>query len=266
VTDTHDFAADLELAVRAAREAGEGVRAAFRSGLEVRFKGADQPVTEADLEADRTLHRALLGGRPEYGWLSEETADSPERLAKRRVWVVDPIDGTNSFVAGIAEFVIVIGLVDGHRAVLGVVFNPATDELYHAVLGGGAFRNGEPIRVAGTAEGAEVRTMLASRSEIGRGDFARYADGWRVEAMGSTAYRMVKVADGTGDASISRRPKHEWDLCGADVVLTEAGGRATGLDGERPRYNQPRPTVRGIVATNGRLHDAVLAMARADRG
>ena len=266
MTGTNDYAADLELATRAAREAGRGVRAAFRSGVEVRFKGADQPVTDADLEADRTLHRVLLGARPEYGWLSEETADSPERLAKRRVWVVDPIDGTNSFVEGIAEFVIVIGLVEGDRAVLGVVFNPATDELYTAVVGGGAYRNGVPIRVAGTADDAEVRTMLASRDEIHRGDFAHYADGWRVEAMGSTAYRMVKVADGTGDVFVSRRPKHEWDLCGADVVLTEAGGRATDLDGRAPRYNQPRPTIRGIVATNGRLHDAVLAMARAGGG
>src|SRR5262249_17965162 len=108
---------------------------AFRAETEVRFKSPDQPVTDADLAADRILHEMLLGARPEYGWLSEETRDSPERLGRERLWVVDPIDGTNSFVLGIPEFAVSIGLVDRGRPVIGVVYNPATDELYHAVAG-----------------------------------------------------------------------------------------------------------------------------------
>ena len=151
------YAAELELAILAARAAGEAVMRAFRTDAEVRYKGPEQPVTDADLAADRIIHQVLLEGRPDYGWLSEETRDSPDRLSRRRLWVVDPIDGTNSFVKGRAEFAICVGLVDGGRPVIGVVFNPATGELYHAVERGGAFLNGAPIHVSGTDETAEAR-------------------------------------------------------------------------------------------------------------
>ena len=115
-----DLRAELDLATRAARAAGEAVMRSFRTEQEVHYKSPGQPLTEADLEADRLLRTLLVGERPEYGWLSEVTADSPERLQRQRVWVVDPIDGTNSFVQGRAEFVVSVGLVDGGRAVLGV--------------------------------------------------------------------------------------------------------------------------------------------------
>lgn len=256
-----DFrATDLELAIRAIREAGRVVMPAFRTDAEVRYKGPEQPVTDADLAADRVLHDTLLGERPGYGWLSEETKDSPARLGKRRLWVVDPIDGTNSFIQGRAEFAICIGLVEDGRAVLGVIFNPATDELYHAVEGGGAFLNGAPVRVSTTDEAAEARTIFASRWEMGRGELDHFVAPWRVLPMGSTAYKMVKVADGTADVFISAGPKAEWDVAAAAVIVAEAGGRVTGPTGEPFRYNQPDPAWRGVVASNGLLHAAVLAM------
>ena len=257
-----DYMNDLELALRAARAAAEVIRPAFRAGMEVRYKDPDQPVTDADVQADRVIREVLAGGRPEYGWLSEETADSPERLGRARVWVVDPIDGTNSFVAGIAEFAVSIGLVEGERAVLGVVCNPITGEVYHAVEGGGAFLDGKPIRVA---EAAEVPRILCSRSELRRGELEVFQPAFAVQALGSTAYKMAKVADGTGHAFLSSGPKHEWDVCGAEVIVREAGGRVTGLDGAPFRYNQPRPSWRGVVASNGAVHDAVVAAARGIR-
>ncbi|HEX7239770.1 MAG TPA: inositol monophosphatase family protein, partial [Longimicrobiaceae bacterium] len=137
-----------------------------------------------------------------------------------------------------------------------VVHNPVTGETYHASLGGGAFLRGEPIRVAGP----ERRRVLASRSEIGRGEFDRFGEGWTVHPMGSTAYRMVKVADGTGDATLSRRTKNEWDLCAAEVVVAEAGGRVTDALGGTVRYNRPEPRVPGVVAARAALHDAVRAV------
>ena len=255
-----DYTADLELALRAIRAAGVAVLPAFRAGLEVRYKGPEQPVTDADLEANRILHEILLGERPEYGWLSEETKDTPERLSKELLWVIDPIDGTNSFVEGYAEFAISVGLVDRGRAVVGAVLNPATGELYHAVAGGGAFLNGAPIRVSPTDEGAQVRRIAASRWEMSRGELARFGAPWQVSPLGSTAYKMVKVADGTMDVFVSAGPKNEWDVAGAAVVVAEAGGRVTGPAGAELRYNQPDPAWRGIVASNGLLHDAVLAM------
>ena len=255
-----DYAADLDLVLRAIRAAGDAVLPAFRAGQEVRYKGPDQPVTDADLEANRILHDVLLGERPEYGWLSEETKDTPERLGKERLWVVDPIDGTNSFVEGYPEFAISVALVDRGRVVVGAVLNPATDELYHAVVGGGAFLDGAPIRVSATDETAAVRRIAASRWEMGRGELDHFAAPWQVSPLGSTAYKMAKVADGSVDVFISAGPKNEWDVAGAAVIVTEAGGRVTGPRGAKLHYNQPDPAWRGIVASNGVLHDAVLAM------
>lgn len=255
-----DYAADLELALRAIRAAGEAILPAFRAEREVRYKSPDQPVTDADLEADRILRDVLLGGRPEYGWLSEETKDTPERLTKERLWVVDPIDGTNSFIEGYAEFAISVALVDRGRVVVGAVFNPATDELYHAVAGGGAFLNGAPIHVSRTDERAEVRVVGASRWEIARGELARFTPPWRVLPLGSTAWKMAKVADGSVDVFVSAGPKNEWDVAGAAVIVAEAGGRVTGPTGAELRYNQPDPAWQGIVASNALLHDAVLGV------
>jgi myo-inositol-1(or 4)-monophosphatase len=254
-------ASDLALILDAAREAGALARDIRRKGLEIEYKADDNtPVTNADLATDKLLTERLRAARPDYGWLSEETRDTPERLGKTRLWVVDSIDGTNSFVAGIPEFAISVGLVDRGRAVIGVVFNPVTGELYHAVAGGGAFLNGAPIHVSRTDEAAEVRRIAAARSEMGRGEFDHFTAPWQVSPLGSTAYKMAKVAEGRVDVFVSAGSKAEWDVAGAAVVVAEAGGRVTRLDGAELRYNQPDPAWRGIVASNGLLHDAVLAM------
>jgi len=250
---------DLELAVRAARAAGESILRAYRVEQEVRYKSADQPVTEADLAADRILHRVLLGERPDYGWLSEETADSPERLRRPRLWVVDPIDGTNSFVLGRPEFAVCVGLVDEGRAVLGVVHNPVTGEVFSAVEGGGAFRDGAPIHVSSVSRGESPR-VVASRWEMRRGEFEAFAE-WRVEPLGSTAYKMCRVAEGGAEAFVSRGPKAEWDVCAAVVIVREAGGRVTRLDGSAPAFNQAEPQWRGIAASNGLVHDELLRVS-----
>jgi myo-inositol-1(or 4)-monophosphatase len=249
---------DLALAVRAARAAGEAVMRAFGVDQEVTFKSADQPVTGADLAADRALHALLRGERPDYGWLSEETADSAERLERTRVWVVDPIDGTNSFVAGRPEFAVCVGLVEAGEAVLGVVLNPATGELYHALRGGGAYRDGVRIRVSERGEGESPR-MVASRWEMRRGELDGFR-GWELEPLGSTAYKMCRVADGSADGFVSRGPKAEWDVCAPQVVVEEAGGRVTCLDGSAPRYNRRSPLWTGVAASNGVVHPALLRL------
>jgi myo-inositol-1(or 4)-monophosphatase len=252
-----DRAADLELARHTALEAGEAILPYFRRPAEVRYKSPDQPVTEADLVADRIVRERLTSARPDYGWLSEESAASPDRLARERVWMVDPIDGTRSFIEGRAEFAISIGLAEAGRPVLGVLCNPATGDVYHAVAGGGAFRNGTPIRVT-RADPVRV-TVLASRSEIARGDFDRVPSGWRVEPLGSTTWKMARIADGTGDLFLSRGPKSEWDLCAAALLVEEAGGVVTDLAGGALHFNQRDPSVHGTIAAAEELHRAVLA-------
>jgi myo-inositol-1(or 4)-monophosphatase len=171
--------------------------------------------------------------------------------------MVDPIDGTRSFIEGRAEFAISIGLAEAGRPVLGVLCNPATGDVYHAVAGGGAFRNGSPIRVA-PADLGRV-TVLASRSEIKRGDFASAPPGWRVEPLGSTTWKMARIADGTGDLFLSRGPKSEWDLCAATLLVEEAGGVVTDIAGAALRFNRADASLRGTVAAaSDAVHRAAL--------
>ena len=252
---------ELTVARDAAREAGLVVMTHFGRPEEVRFKAPDQPVTEADLAADRILRERLCEAFPDYGWLSEETADSRDRLRRSRVWIVDPIDGTNSFVEGRPEFVISVGLVEAGKVVVGVIHNPATGETYHAARGQGAFRNDQRVSVAAPGTSG-ARRMLVSRSELARGELRGYEEAWSFQPLGSTAYRMVKVADGTAHVFVSAGPKSEWDVCAAALIVEEAGGRAHQIDGGALRFNQPVPRLAGVVTTNGEAFSPVVTPPR----
>ena len=197
---------ELEVARGAAKAAGEVLLRYYGSAYRVSEKSADNPVTVADLESNEVLKSTILAAFPNDGWLSEETADSPERLKRERLWVVDPIDGTNSFVAGRPEFAVCVGLVDGGRAVVGVVHNPVTGEVFSAVEGGGAFCDGEPIRVS-TVDADGGPRIVASRWEMKRGELDAFHGAWSVEPLGSTAYKMCRVAEGGAEAFVSRGPK-----------------------------------------------------------
>ena len=256
--------AELELALRAARVAAELTLRSFGGTHEVTHKSPGQPLTAADLEANAAIEEILRGARPDYGWLSEETADRPARLERERVWVVDPIDGTRSFIAGYPEYSISIALVETGRPLLGVVAVPPTHDVFWAVEGGGAFRQ----RADGTARvrlrvvepGAEVR-VLASRSEIRAGEFDGLPGGWALVPCGSTANKMARLAAGAGDVFVSRGPKSEWDVCAGALIVHEAGGRVTDLGGHAIGYNRPDPAVRGVVVATPGLHAAALRFA-----
>jgi myo-inositol-1(or 4)-monophosphatase len=251
-----ELQADLALALDAAAQAARSVLPYFGTKTPVEYKSPDQPVTAADFAANRVLHETLIGQRPAYGWLSEETADSEERLGRERVWIVDPIDGTRSFVEGYAEYAICVALAVSGEAVVGVVLNPSTGETYHAVRGGGAFRNGERIRVASRTDG--LPGLLVSRSDAGRGELDPLRERWRILPLGSTAYKMVKVADGTAEAYLSRGPKSEWDLCAAALIVAEAGGTVTDLRGRTLGYNKPDPFLHGVIVASTTGHPELL--------
>lgn len=258
---------DLELALEAVRAAGDVVMETFRTDLQVRHKGPDQPVTDADLAADALLAQTLSGGRPGYGWLSEESMDRPERLGRARVWIVDPIDGTRSFIAGYREFAVSVALAEAGRPVLGVIYNPAADCVVWATSGDGAF--GVRGWSGGTA-GAErmdlerkgaVDTLLASRSERARGEFAAFEEEWRIREVGSTAWKLAGVAMGWG-AYMSRGPKSEWDVAAGAVIVAEAGGLVTDLEGRTIELNRESPHVHGVVAGSRGDHARLLDRAR----
>lgn len=259
---TYSHAADLDVAKAAARLAGRVAMRHFRRPLLVEYKTTDQPVTRADLDADDVLREHLLSARPDYGWLSEESPDGPDRMGRRRVWIVDPIDGTRSFIAGRPEFAVSVGLAEDGVAVVGIVFNPATDELFHAVLGDGAHIDvggaGARRLVVSGQDGAGPVTVLASRSEIRAGDFRGAPPSWQVQPLGSTAYKLARVAAGAADVFVSRGPKSEWDVCAGTLLVAEAGGRTTDLAGGASRFNRATPLMQGILATNGALHESAL--------
>lgn len=264
--------ADLELALSATREAGQAVMGWFRTDAEVRHKSPDQPVTDADLRADAILWERLRGARPDYGWLSEESADHPDRLDRRRVWIVDPIDGTRSFIAGYREFAVSVALVEEGRPVVGVLYNPATEDVLWATRGGGAFRvrqwaggvaGAVSLRLADPEPG-ERPAILASRSELAGGEFEVFATAWLIRPLGSTAWKLAGVAAGLGHGYLSRGPKSEWDVAAGALVVEEAGGVVTDLRGERPVYNRRDPYVHGILASTPALHHALLERALGD--
>lgn len=253
---------DAELAIAAALAAGVGIMRAFGTGLEVTMKSPDQPLTEADLAADRLLKDMLLSARPGYGWLSEETADSPARLLHKTIWVVDPIDGTRSFIANRPEFSISIALSVSGAPAVGVIHNPATGELFWGVRGGGAWERKSSGDVRMAVRAASTRpTLLASRSEIRKGAFEPYDPFFDVSGMGSTAYKMALVAAGRTDGFISRGPKAEWDVCAGALLVEEAGGSASDAYGKHITFNCENPSVRGVIAATNDSHPKLLEIA-----
>lgn len=239
------------------RAAGAAIMHYYQSRFNVADKSPDNPVTDADLAADGLLHERLLALLPEAGWLSEETADSEARLERRFVWVVDPLDGTKEFVMGIPEFSVAVALVEWDTPVLAVVYNPATEELYSARKGGGLTYNGAPVATSSRDRLAGAR-VDASRSEMKRGEFEPFAALVELNVVGSIAYKLARVAAGQADATWSRGPKHEWDICAGALLVSEGGGSCVDLDGAPLRFNKSFPKVNGLIADNGRLHDELL--------
>src|SRR5581483_6527873 len=213
------FVRERALAVRAAHEAGAIITRYYVPGIASAEKGPDNPVTKADLEANARIHALVQAEFPDDGWLSEETADSTERLGKRRVWVVDPLDGTKEFIQHIPEFCVCVALTEGGRPVVAVEYNPAAERLYVGVRGQGTTVNRAPARVSAPRDVAGA-VVLASRSEDKRGEWDAFKPHCRVTLTGSVAFKLAELAAGHGDATFTLTPKNEWDIC-AGVLLVE---------------------------------------------
>jgi myo-inositol-1(or 4)-monophosphatase len=255
---------EVEAARAAARAAGQVLLHYYGSAYRVAEKSADNPVTAADLEANELLKKTMLGAFPADGWLSEETADSEERLGRRRVWIVDPLDGTKEFISEVPEFCVCIALVEDGTPRVAVEYNPVRDELFSACKGGGAFLNGAPIHVSSQVD-LRHASVLASRSEEARGEWEPYRSRMRVELSGSVAYKFALVAAGRHDATFTLTPKNEWDVCAGALLVSEAGGMVTDPDGRAIRFNNRSTLLPGLVASNQLLHRSILNTIRAAR-
>jgi len=250
MTDTPaggDHAADLERIHTALLRAAEAVRP-FTPGSVAWETKEDRgdPVTAADLAIDAVLKDILP--QPGEGWLSEETVDDHTRLGAHRVWIVDPLDGTREFVEGIPEWCISIALVEGGTPVAGGILNPATEELVMGAVGHGVTLNGERVSPTDTDE-LDDALVLASRSEVRRGEWERYQDaGFEVVACGSVAYKLAKVAAGLADATWTLVPKNEWDVAGGAALIRAAGLHLSHADGSARVFNQADPLMPNFLA------------------
>jgi len=242
---------DLSIAKTAAIEAGGIILNYYKADYEIKDKGYHNPVTTADNAADTRLKEILMVARPNYGWLSEETVDSPERLTKDRVWIVDPLDGTKEFIEGVPHFVVSVALVENGNPIVGVLYNPVTAETFTAAKGEGAELNGEEIQCA-TKDNVGNMVILNSRSETRRGLWAPY-DGTfgELRAIGSVAYKLGLTAAGQADIFASLRPKNEWDICAGNCIINEAGGKLIDLNGNRVVFNREKTLIEpGLIAGN----------------
>jgi myo-inositol-1(or 4)-monophosphatase len=256
-----DDIADLDLLVTSVREAGAIARKYFGGRYKSWSKSRGNPVTEADIEIDTFLKDAFLAARPGYGWLSEETADNPARLTRERTFVVDPIDGTHGFLKGRPHFTIVAAVVADGRPVAAAIYNPISEEMFSGAAGQGAHVNGKRLRVTAKVQLEHIR-LFVGRDVIEDPGWPTPWPPMTVEARASIAYRMALVAKGEFDAMISLSDKSDWDVAAGDLIVHEAGGRVTAIDGQGLRYNQPRPVQKGVVCANPALHDRLLQRLR----
>ena len=226
--------------------------------IEAEYKAGQDPVTQADKELDVALRASLL--RKDEGWLSEESADDLSRLNCERVWVVDPLDGTREFVAGIPEFCVSIAFVELGKTVAAGICNPASNELFFGSTETGLTYNGSPAKASSrtTLAGASV---LASRSETSRGEWECFRSAkFSMQPTGSVAYKLARVAAGLADATFTLTPKHEWDIAAGVALVKSAGGFARPLDGPDFTFNQPKPLLPGLLACGPHLRGELLAL------
>lgn len=249
----------------AALHGGEMALRHFRRGQSTSArswgKAGGSPVTEADIAVDTFLKARLSALLPAAGWLSEETADDPARLSRPLVWIVDPIDGTRAFMAGHDDWSVSIALMRDNRPIAGVVHAPSHGVTYAAAAGHGATRNGVPIAVSprDTLDGARTAGPRYTLEALQR----RAAGIVPQPRVPSLALRIARIADGTIEAGLVTADARDWDIAAADLVLSEAGGRITGLGGDAPLYNRPMPVHAPLVAAGAALHPALVKAARA---
>lgn len=255
---------DLALLIDAAREAGR-IACGFIAADARRWDkpGGEGPVTEADIAVNDYLTSSLRDNRPDYGWLSEETEDTPERLSRERVFIVDPIDGTRSFMDGSRTWAHALAVTENGVPTAAVVYLPQRDLLYYAAAGQGAFLNGTRI-TASPREGLNHAQILAARPamDAAHWDSVSGVPEFKRAYRPSLAYRMALVAQGRFDGMLTLRASWEWDIAAGALLLQEAGGACTDRSGLPLRFNNPRPKLDGVVAGGTSIHAQVMAALR----
>lgn len=246
---------DLSLLTNAALSAGRIARQYFGAAPDMWDKpGGLGPVTEADIAVDNMLREELVAARPAYGWLSEETEDSPARLHADKVFIVDPIDGTRSFIEGSKTWAHSLAIAEHGEITAAVVYLPMLDKIYAATRGRGAFLNDARI-TASSVENLGDATVLGAKPTFEPWNWA----GGNIPPVkrafrSSLAYRMSLVGEGRFDAMLTLRATWEWDIAAGALIVTESGGHATDRRLMPLVFNNPGAQVNGIVAGGSFIH------------
>jgi myo-inositol-1(or 4)-monophosphatase len=246
---------ESELLFTAVREAGALGLSLAKCGVKHWAKPDGSTVTEADLQIDAFLKQRLMGARPDYGWLSEECPDTPERLTKSRLWILDPIDGTNSFVNGTDGWCVGAALIENGRPILSALYRPVLDHFYWAETGHGAFCNEEKLN---PSDG----DTLAGATVLGTGKSVKLLNSFG--AIGGHSpqipllLRLAYVASGQADIAMSIGYRNDWDLAAGDLLMQEAGAKLTDADGKQMIYNKPNPQQNGMIAAGPIRHKTLM--------
>jgi myo-inositol-1(or 4)-monophosphatase len=262
-SDALDRAALARHLAAAVREAGDLALKSFKVPVKSWFKTGNSPVSEADIAVDALLRERLEAAGLACGWLSEETEDDPARLTARQVWIVDPIDGTRAFLAGLPDWSISVALAEAGRPILAAIFAPVAGDLYLASAGGGATCNDRPMM-------ANAGAALAGARVAGP---KRYSDGLSAieptlvpaPKVHSLALRLAWVAQGRLDIAFTGTNSHDWDLAAADLLVHEAHGALTTLAGDVLTYNRPTPTHDALFAAGRARHQTLRELMRDGR-
>ncbi len=230
-----DYQSDLELLRSSAVAAGIVASSYYNRNIKSWQKDNASPVTEADYLVDKLLYENLIGERPNYGWLSEESKDDFSRLNKKRCFIVDPIDGTRAFMRGDDCWTISLAISEGNEIIAGVIFAPARDELYYGAKEIGAFYNGERIKLEDKRNSTPIITALPALEKQLKQKGIDYKPS---PSFPSLAYRLVQVAVGKIDVAVARRGSHDWDIGAADIILSESGLLLEDVCKGRPQYNK----------------------------
>ena len=252
-----DTACAAALLAASVREAGLLALSMFGKPLKNWTKGGSSPVCEADIAVDALLHERLAG-EPGTAWMSEESADDPARLSSSSLWIVDPIDGTRGYIAGLPDWAVSAALVTDGRPIAACLFAPVTDEFFMALAGQGATRNGERMVVR---SGADLAGMQVAGPKNFLDRVAGVAPPFAlVPRIHSLALRLARVAQGAIDAAVAGGNSHDWDLAAADLLVHEAGGLLTRFDGEPLTYNRAVPRHGMLVAAGRDRHAALIQL------
>jgi 3'(2'), 5'-bisphosphate nucleotidase len=261
-----DLQRELDVATRIAREAADLVRGYHGRALTIESKANDEPVTEADRAANTLIVSRLTQAFPDDAVLSEEIPDDGSRLGRARVWMVDPIDGTSDFILGDVGFVVMIGLAVEGRPKVGAVAHPISGKVYSGLVGTGAWLETPdgartPLRTSTVTGPPNIRLVASKSHRTSRIDAVKKALGITDEInLGSVGLKIGLVAENARDLYVYAGGRTKvWDTCGPEALLISAGGRMSDIDGTPLAYDRPDLyNRRGIVASNGPLHDFVI--------